>query len=141
MTFGLSDRGEEIVTESGLVGTDVEVTVYLDDSDIDNDGSPEGDELLDGDGLGAVTTEPNISRKAHSIVSSDVGQFNGDFGVTFSETLNTSGLDDEVDGVLLIEQGTSNIVARSQIVNPEPGPYQSLTGLTSLTVEPEVTFD
>lgn len=142
MSFGLSDRGEELQYTNGFVGVDVEVTLYLDNTDIDADGTAEGDNLNDADGTGAVTTEPSgLSRKTITVQSSDVGQFNGDFGIERSVDLNTDGVSGDVDGVLLIEAGTTNILARAEIQSPEPGPFQSLDGLKTIEIIPRVTTD
>lgn len=142
MSFGLSDRGEELQYTNGFVGQDIDVTVYLDNTDIDNDGTAEGDDLTDADGTEAVTTEPSgLTRKTITIQSSDVGQFNGDFGIERSLDLNMDGVGGDVDGVLLIESGTTNILARAEIQSPEPGPYQSLDGLKTIELIPRVTTD
>jgi hypothetical protein len=142
MSFGLSDRGEELQYTSGFVGQDADVTVYLDNTDTDNDGTAEGDDLSDTDGTGAVTTEPSgITRPTITIQSSDVGKFNGDFGIEQSLTLNIGGVSGDVDGVLLIESGTTNILARAEIQSPEPGPYQSLDGLKTIELIPRITTD
>jgi hypothetical protein len=142
MGFGLSNRGQELLVDGGLVGETVEVSLYLDNSDIDQDGSTEGDDLVDSDDLGAVTTEPAISRIPHTIVEGDTVNQATDFTISFSETFDVDGVADEVDGVLLIEQGTTNIVGRLEIQDQEPaGLYQSLNGLTALTVEPQFTLN
>jgi hypothetical protein len=142
MGFGLSNRGQELLVDGGLVGETVEVSLYLDNSDIDQDGSTEGDDLVDSDDLVAVTTEPSISRVPHTIVEGDTVNQAADFTISFSETIDTDGVADEVDGVLLIEQGTTNIVGRVEIQDQEPsGLYQSLNGLTSLTVTATFTLN
>jgi hypothetical protein len=142
MSFGLSDRGEELQYTNGFVGQDVEATLYLDNTDIDGDGTKEGDNLTDADGTGAVTTEPSgIIRSTITIQSSDVGQFDGDYGIERSLDLNTDGVTGKVDGVLLIESGTTNILARAEVQSPEPGPYQSLDGLKTIEIIPRVTTD
>jgi hypothetical protein len=142
MGFGLSNRGQELLVDGGLVGETVEVSLYLDNSDIDQDGSTEGDDLVDSDDLSAVNTEPAISRVPHTIVEGDTVNQATDFVLSFSETFDVDGVADEVDGVLLIEQGTTNIVGRLEIQDQEPnGLYQSLNGLTSLTVTPTFTLN
>jgi hypothetical protein len=142
MVFGLSNRGQELLVDGGLVGETVEVTLYLDSSDIDQDGSNEGDDLVDSDDLTAVDTEPAISRIPHTIVEGDTVNRKDDFTISFSETFDVAGVADEVDAVLLIEQGTSNIIGRLEIQDQEPaGLYQSLNGLTALTVEPQFTLN
>jgi hypothetical protein len=142
MGFGLSNRGQELLVDGGLVGETVEVSLYLDNSDIDQDGSNEGDDLVDSDDFTAVTTEPAISRIPHTIVGGDTVNRKDDFTISFSETFDVSGVADEVDAVLLIEQGTSNIIGRVEIQDQEPaGLYQSLNGLTALTVEPQFTLN
>jgi hypothetical protein len=142
MGFGLSNRGQELLVDGGLVGVTVEVTLYLDNSDIDQDGTNEGDDLVDSDDLTAVTTEPAISRIPHTIVKGETVNQATDFTISFSETFDVDGVADEVDGVLLTEQGTTNIVGRLEIQDQEPsGLYQSLNGLTSLTVTPTFTLN
>jgi hypothetical protein len=131
-----------LLVDGGLVGVTVEVSLYLDSSDIDQDGSNEGDDLVDSDDLTAVTTEPSISRIPHTIAEGDTVNGATDFTISFSETFDVAGVADEVDGVLLIEQGTTNIVGRLEIQDQEPsGLYQSLNGLTSLTVTPTFTLN
>jgi hypothetical protein len=142
MGFGLSNRGQELLVDGGLVGETVEVTLYLDSSDIDQDGTNEGDDLVDSDDLTAVSTEPAISRILHTIVEGDTVNRKDDFTISFSETFDVAGVADEVDGVLLIERGTTDIVGRLEIQDQEPsGLYQSLNGLTALTVEPQFTLN
>jgi hypothetical protein len=142
MGFGLSNRGQELLVDGGLIGVTVEVSLYLDNSDIDQDGTDEGDDLVDGDDLTAVSTEPAISRTLHTIVEGDTVNQATDFTISFSETFDVDGVADEVDGILLIEQGTTNIVGRLEIQDQEPsGLYQSLNGLTSLTVTPTFTLN
>jgi hypothetical protein len=142
MGFGLSNRGQELLVDGGLIGETVEVSLYLDNSDIDQDGSTEGDDLVDSDDLSAVNTEPAISRVPHLIAEGDTVNQATDFTISFSETFDVDGVADEVDGVLLIEQGTANIVGRLEIQDQEPaGLYQSLNGLTSLTVTPTFTLN
>jgi hypothetical protein len=142
MGFGLSNRGQELLVDGRLVGVTVEVTLYLDNSDIDQDGVNEGDDLVDSDDLTVVNTEPAISRIPHTIAEGDTVNQATDFTISFSETFDVSGVADEVDGVLLIEQGTTNIVGRLEIQDQEPsGLYQSLNGLTSLTVTPTFTLN
>jgi hypothetical protein len=142
MGFGLSNRGQELLVDGGLVGETVEVSLYLDNSDIDQDGSNEGDDLVDSDDLTAVKTEPAVNRIPHTIAEGDTVNKKNDFTISFSETFDTAGVTDEVDGVLLIEQDTINIVGRLEIQDQEPsGLYQSLNGLTSLTVEPQFTLN
>lgn len=142
MTFGVSNRGEELQYTSGYTGTDVELYLYLDSTDTDGDGTADGDDLDDTSTYADVTTDPGgYGVVTHSIVSSDVGQFNGDYGIEFTETIDVSNTEGDVDGLLLVEAGTDNIIARSEIQNAEPGPYQSLDGLSSLEVTPRVTSD
>jgi len=142
MTFGVSNRGEELQYTSGYTGTDVELYLYLDSTDTDGDGTEDGDDLDDTSTYADVTTDPGgYSVVTHSIISGDVGQFNGDYGIEFTETIDVSDTEGNVDGLLLVEAGTDNIIARSEIQNAEPGPYQSLDGLSSLEVTPRVTSD
>jgi len=141
MGFGLSDHGEELHYDGGFVGEDLDVTIYLDNTDIDGDGTKEGDDLADSDGLSAVTTEPSITRKTISIASGDITQFSGDYGFEKSASLDVDGITGKVDGVLLIDADTSKIVARAAIQSPEPGPYQSLDGLKTIELKPRLTTD
>jgi len=142
MTFGVSDRGEELLYRDGLVHQTLDALLYLDSADIDGDGTAEGDDLSDSDDRTAVTTVPtDLSRTTTTVQAGDVAQFDGDYGVELTFGFPTDGVSGEVDGVLLLEDGTDTVIARAEITNPEPGPYQSLNGLTSFTVEPRLTTD
>jgi hypothetical protein len=142
MSFGLSDRGEELQYTASFVGLDLDLILYLDSTDIDGDGAVEGDDLTDADGTGAITTQPNgFSPKTVTIQSGDIGQFSGDFGFELSANINVDGVTDKIDGVVLAESGTTNIIARTEIQSPEPGPFQSLSGLKTIEIIPRVTTD
>ena len=141
MAFGLSDRGEQLHYTSGFVGLDLDITIYLDSTDIDDDETPEGDDLVDSDDTSAITTEPAVTRQTVSVQSGDIQQFSGDYGFEKTVTLNVDGISGEIDGVLIIESGTSNIIGRAAISEPEPGPYQSLDGLKEIEVTPRLTTD
>jgi len=131
MSFGLSDRGEELHYDGGFVGKSFDVTIYLDDTD----------QLTDSSTLSDVTTEPGITRETITIQSSDIQQFSGDFGFEKSVTIDTEGITGDVDGVLLIDSSTQDIVARVSIDDPEPGPLQSLDGVKSFEATPQLSTD
>jgi hypothetical protein len=141
MSFGLSNRGEEILVKQGFDGLSYDATLYLDDSDIDSDGSTEGDDLSDTDSESAVTTEANVTRITETVGSSDIDTFSGDWGFEQTVSIDTSSTTARVDGVLLIESGTSNIIGRAEIQDPEPGPYQDLAGLKTIELTPRITTD
>jgi len=141
MSFGLSDRGEELHYRNGFVGQDIDITIYLDNTDIDGDGTKEGDDLGDTDDLTAVTTEPSVTRKTVTVQSADIEKIDGDFGFSKVAELDVSGVTGKIDATLLIESGTDNIIARTEQQNPEPGPYQSLDGLKTIKLEPQITTD
>lgn len=131
MSYGLSDRGEELLFSESFVGQTFEVTVYDETTD----------DVSDDADMSAVTSEPDVTRGTHTIVDGDVGQFDGDYGVTFTADVEVRSTTVEVDSVLLIESGTTNIVARCPIDQPQPGPKQWLGGLDVLRVEPQITTD
>jgi len=131
MAFGLSDRGEELQYTSGFVGQTVEVTMYDDSTD----------GLSDSDGTGAVSTEPSVTRESFTVQSSDIQQYSGDYGFERTVTVDVSGTSASVDGILLVEDGTNNIIARAEIQNPQPGPKQDLAGLSSIELTPRLTTD
>jgi hypothetical protein len=141
MAFGLSDRGEELHYRNGFVGQDIDITIYLDNTDIDGDGTKEGDDLDDTDDVTAVTTEPSVTRRTVTVQSADIEKINGDFGFSKEVELNVSGLTGKIDATLLIESGTDNIIARTEQQDPEPAPYQSLDGLKKIKLEPQITTD
>jgi len=141
MSFGLSNRGEELHYRNGFVGQDLDVTIYLDSTDVDGDGSDEGDNLTDSDDITVVTTEPSVSRPTVTVEDTDIEMFDDDFGFEKSVKIGVDGISGEIDGVLLIESGTDNIISRSKIQDPEPGPYQSLDGLKEIEVKPRLTTD
>lgn len=142
MSFGLSNRGEELQYTQGLVGVTVDIVPYLDNADVDGDGQDEGDDLSDTASVAEITTEPSdFTRPSHTITQPDVAKVDGDFGVQFSVDLDVSSLGGDIDAVALVESGTSNIIARGGIANPEPGPFQALIGLKTLTVSPLITTD
>jgi hypothetical protein len=141
MSFGLSDHGEETLVKNGFDGLNYDVTLYLDNTDIDGDSNPEGDDLTDSDDLTAVTTEPNVPRVSKTVALSDITQINGDWGFEQSVTFDVSNTTTRVDGLLLIETGTDNIIGRAEIQDPQPGPYQDLAGLADIDLTPRVTTD
>jgi len=142
MTFGLSNDGEKIQAEA-FVGRDITITIYLDSTDIDNDGTEEGDNLTDTSDLTDVTTEPipSSARVTKTIQSKHIVKVDGDFGFSIPAILDVDGVTGKIDGTLVIESGTNNILTRGEIQDPEPGPYQSLDGLEEIEVEPQLTND
>jgi len=142
MSFGLSDTGEKKQAEA-FIGEDVDITIYLDNTDINNDGTKEGDDLTDSSDLTNVTTEPinQSARVTKTIQSSDIVQIDGDWGFSTSAIINLNGVTGKIDGTLIIESGTDNIITRGEIQDPEPGPYQSLDGLEEIEIQAQLTND
>jgi len=113
----LHNHGEEWVADLIInSGKTFQIGLYNDDTDVDGDGTSEGDQLSDGSDLSAITTEPSGS--AYGRQSDAASNFtasldsNNDVVITGTEqTFDVSDSSQTVDSVFIVVPFASDLVS------------------------------